>query len=37
MIYKGGGTGPILADEHLPIVMNQIASEARQKGYSVIE
>ncbi len=37
MIYKSGGTGPILADEHLPLVMNHIASEARQKGYSVIE
>jgi hypothetical protein len=37
MIYKGGTTGPILADEHLPLVMKQIASEARRKGYSVIE
>ena len=37
MIYKGGTTGPILADEHLPLVMKQIASEARQKGYLVIE
>ena len=37
LIYKGGSTGPILADEHLPIVMNHIASEARQKGYSIIE
>ena len=36
-IYRGGGTGPILADEHLPLVMNQIASEARRRGYSVIE
>ncbi len=36
-IYRGNGTGPILADEHLPVVMKQIASEARGKGYSVIE
>ncbi len=37
LIYKGGSKGPILADEHLPLVMDHIASEARQKGYSVIE
>ena len=37
LIYKNNPSGPILADEHLPIVMNHIASEARQKGYSVIE
>jgi hypothetical protein len=37
LIYKGGGTGPILADKDLPLVMNHIASEARRMGYSVIE
>lgn len=37
LIYKNGGSGPILADEHLPLVMNQVASEARQMGYLVIE
>ena len=36
-IYRSGGAGPILADEHLPVVMKQIVSEARGMGYSVIE
>jgi len=35
-LIKSGG-GPLLADEHLPLVMKQIASEARGMGYSVIE
>ena len=37
LIYNNGSTGPILADEHLPLVMNHIASEARKMGYLVIE
>ena len=37
LIYKNGGIGPILADEHLPLVMKHIAFEARKMGYSVIE
>jgi len=36
-LIKTGSTGPLLADEHLPLVMKQIASEAREKGYLVIE
>lgn len=37
LIYKDGSTGPILADEHLQIVMDYIASRAREMGYQVIE
>jgi len=37
LIYNNGSTGPVLADEHLSLVMNHIASQARQKGYLVIE
>jgi hypothetical protein len=37
LIYRGGASGPILSDEHLPIVMKQISSEARGMGYLVIE
>ncbi len=37
LIYKDGGTGPILADEHLQLVMDHIASRAREMGYLVIE
>jgi len=36
-LIKTGSTGPLLADEHLPLVMKQLASEAREKGYLVIE
>jgi hypothetical protein len=37
LIYKNNPSGPILADEHLPIVMNHIAYEAGQRGYLVIQ
>jgi len=37
LVYKNGGAGPVLADEHLPLIMKQIASEAHKMGYLVIE
>jgi hypothetical protein len=37
LIFKNADTGPILADEHLQIVMNHIADEARQMRYLVME
>ncbi len=37
LIYNNAGAGPVLADEHLQLVMNHIASQARSMGYLVIE
>ncbi len=37
LIYNTGSSGPVLADEHLQLVMNHIASKAREMGYLVID
>jgi hypothetical protein len=37
LIYGNSGSNPILADEHLQLVMSYIASQARKMGYSVID